>query len=92
MSPYKFGQKVAADLGAHQAPPAARAMQPMAKAISTTAKTVSPMLNMARANKRNVLDILNPLSQAVKTRTGTHPSNWEMNEILAQGLAYPQAR
>jgi hypothetical protein len=47
------------------------------------------MLNMARASNTNVIKTLNPISQSVYSRTGQQPSNWEMNEILSQGLPYP---
>lgn len=88
MTPFEFGQKIAADISP-PAPPVAAVKQPMAKAVSTTAKSVPGMLDMARANDKNVLSILNPMSHAIKTRTGAHPNSWEMTEALMQGLLYP---
>jgi hypothetical protein len=95
MTPYHFGYKTAAQTvptpaASPRAPaPVSAVKQPMAKAIATTAKNVPSMLNMARASNTNVIKTLNPISQSVYSRTGQQPSNWEMNEILSQGLPYP---
>lgn len=93
MTPFQFGQKMAADIQPPaQAPvpkPVAAVKQPMTKAVSTVAKTVPGMLDMARASGKNVLSILNPMSDAIKTRTGAHPNTWELTEALMEGLPYP---
>lgn len=86
MTPYQFGRYIKQ---AVDAAPVVASKQPMEQAIATTAKTVPAMLDMARAADKNVIDILNPLSHSVYTRTGRHPNNWEINEILAQGLPDP---
>lgn len=90
MTPYQFGYKTAAQTIPTRAPaPVATVKQPMDKAIATTAKSVPSMLNMARSSNTNVIKVLDPISQSIRTRTGQQPSNWEMNEILSQGLPYP---
>ena len=84
MTPYEFGQKLAADAAA-----LAPAKQPMEKAITTTAKNVPSMLNVARAHNKPVINIMNPISNQIHARTGRHPTHWELHEVLADGLPYP---
>jgi hypothetical protein len=91
MTPFEFGQKLAADMqpAAPVSNPVAAVKQPMGKAISTASKSVPGMLNMANASGKNPISILGPMSSAVKARTGAHPNNWEMTEALMQGLPFP---
>lgn len=87
MTPFEFGQKIAAESMPPR--PVAAVKQPVDKAVSTVAKSVPGMLNMARSSGQNVINILNPMSHAIRTRTGEHPTNWELTEALMQGLPYP---
>jgi hypothetical protein len=91
MTPFEFGKKFAADMQpAAPAPnPAPAVKQPMEKAVSTVAKGVPGMLNMARASGKNSLDILRPMEHSIKARTGEFPNNWERTEALMQGLPFP---
>lgn len=91
MTPFEFGYKLAADIqpAAPASNPVAAVKQPMAKAVSTVSKSVPGMLDMAHASGQNPISILNPMSFAIRARTGAHPNNWEMTESLMQGLPFP---
>lgn len=91
MTPFEFGQKLAADTGIPQppAPPTPPTTQPMQQALASQSKVIPHMLNMTRAAGRNPIDIVPRIEHGVKTRTGQFPNNWETTQALMDGLSFP---
>lgn len=85
MTPFEFGQKIAATPApVPQSRPLAAVKQPMGQALTAQAKMFPNMVNMARNSGQSSLNALNSFSHAVRTRTGEHPSNWEMVGALME--------
>ena len=81
------GEKVAAELTPAPVKPApapvAAVKQPVDKALQSQAKMFPNMVQLARANNQNQLNAIDAYSRAVHSRTGKHPSMWEITEALS---------
>lgn len=85
MTPFEFGVKIAT--GPIPLPPSrplAVVKQPMGQALTSQAKMFPSMVNMARKSGQNPINALDSFSHSVRTRTGEHPSNWEMVGALME--------
>lgn len=81
MTPYQFGQKLAAELPKKLI---STNRQPMEQALTSQAKMFPHMVNLARASGQNQSKAIPAFEEAVRARTGEYPSNWEITDALMQ--------